>query len=403
MPRPSTGTVAAHPHADGTTISYYLRFSALRRRWRLNVGTNLGGWNEHRARSELDRILDQVRRGTWTPPASEQPGGPDPAETVQVFLSRWLAAKQRSMKPKGREDYLWRAGHVLRYVGRDQVREINAARVDHLRDELLADGLAPRSVNMVLQLLAQVLDDAVDYELLDANPARGKRRRVKEPAKRGRSFLEPDHLDRLLTAAGDWERELQPSHRFGRRAMIALLGIGGLRIGEVLAADRADLDLQGGRLHVESKTDAGNRDVELTAFVHDEMTAHLASRRDGEPLFPSLSGDRMRPENVRRMLRQACERAGIDYVTPHGLRRTAISLMLAAGRDVRFVMGQVGHADPTVTLSVYAQVVARQRVDRDLIRKLTVYLDEGNDDGRAGAAAPAHVVRDPARLDARGA
>jgi hypothetical protein len=39
-------------------------------------------------------------------------------------------------------------------------------------------GLSPRSVNMVLDLLAQLLDDAVEYGLLEGNPARGKRRRL---------------------------------------------------------------------------------------------------------------------------------------------------------------------------------------------------------------------------------
>jgi hypothetical protein len=60
---------------------------------------------------------------------------------------------------------------------------------------------------MVLDLLAQVLDDAVEYGLLDANPARGRRRRMKVP-KASRTFLEPDMVVDVLDAAGAWEREL---------------------------------------------------------------------------------------------------------------------------------------------------------------------------------------------------
>ncbi len=60
---------------------------------------------------------------------------------------------------------------------------------------------------MQLDLLAQILDDAVEYGLLDANPARGRRRRL--PARQSRrSFLEPDMVVDLLVAAGVWEREL---------------------------------------------------------------------------------------------------------------------------------------------------------------------------------------------------
>lgn len=45
-------------------------------------------------------------------------------------------------------------------------------------------------------------------------------------------------------------------------------------------------------------------------------------------------------------------------MTPHSLRRTFISLLLAAGADVPYVMAQAGHTDPKMTLGLYAQVIA---------------------------------------------
>ncbi len=45
-------------------------------------------------------------------------------------------------------------------------------------------------------------------------------------------------------------------------------------------------------------------------------------------------------------------------VTPYSLRRTFISLLLAAGADVPYVMAQAGHTDPKMTLGLYAQVIA---------------------------------------------
>jgi integrase len=45
-------------------------------------------------------------------------------------------------------------------------------------------------------------------------------------------------------------------------------------------------------------------------------------------------------------------------VTPHSLRRTFISLLLATGADVTYVMAQAGHHDPKTTLGIYAQVIA---------------------------------------------
>ncbi|MEX2414349.1 MAG: hypothetical protein WD399_11905 [Thermoleophilaceae bacterium] len=50
-------------------------------------------------------------------------------------------------------------------------------------------------------------------------------------------------------------------------------------------------------------------------------------------------------------------------MTPHTLRRTYISIALPANKfDVKWVMGQVGHADSKMTMDVYAQL--GQRVTR---------------------------------------
>jgi hypothetical protein len=65
-----------------------------------------------------------------------------------------------------------------------------------------------------------------------------------------------------------------------------------------------------------------------------------------------------------------------EKVTPHTLRRTFASLALAAGRDPRWVMGQLGHTDARLTLNVYAQVMQRQRVDEALIWRLMRFSDE---------------------------
>jgi integrase len=102
--------------------------------------------------------------------------------------------------------------------------------------------LSPRSVNMVLDLLAQVLDDAVEYKLLDANPARGQRRRMKVPKSR-RTFLEADMMVDLLNEASEWERSLPEHQHYGRRAVLARLCIAGPRISELANAPRARLDI----------------------------------------------------------------------------------------------------------------------------------------------------------------
>jgi integrase len=307
-----------------------------------------------------------------------------------MTVSRWWAGKQPEISENTHLDCRWRIDHILSRVGRERTSEINAFRVDELRANLSESGLAPRSVNMVLDVLAQALDEAVDYGVLEMNPARGKRRRMKVP-KAPRTFLEPDMVVDLLDEAGRWEASLPPHQRYGRRPLLSLMMLsGGPRISEVTGAERGEVDLELGRWRIpDSKTVAGERDVELTAFTLAELEQHLATRTPGprEPLFPTRAGGRLNASNIRNRLLAECvarvnakrEQNGrmlLPRVTPHTLRRTFASLALLAGRDVRWVMAQIGHQDARLTLQVYAQAMQRQRVDRDLVWELMRFRDE---------------------------
>jgi Phage integrase family len=106
------------------------------------------------------------------------------------------------------------------------------------------------------------------------------------------------------------------------------------------------------------------------------------------PVFPTGTGGHHSDSNVRnRLLAGAVTRVNEkraaegemllpEKVTPHTLRRTFASLALAAGRDPRWVMAQLGHTDARFTLTVYAQVMQRQRVDKELIWRLMRFPDE---------------------------
>lgn len=394
MPPRASGTIESYPWKDGRTVAFTLRVRYRGQRHRITLGTNHQGWNQARAEIELDEVLRQIQRGTWQAPSTAAPAAPrvDHDETIHLTASRWWQRRETELAPTTQADYRWRLDHLLRELADTPTTSMDARRVDEFRQRLVGRGLSPRSVNMVLDLLAQVLDDAVEYELLDANPARGRRRRMKV-AKASRAFLEPDMVLDLLQVAGDWERELPAHQRYGRRAFLATLCLAGPRISELTDARRARLDVHRGSLVLGKKTEAGTeRHLELSAFLLDELRGHLATlptdRAVGAPLFPTRTGGRLNASNVRNRLlaetvRRANERRELegrmllpDRVTPHTLRRTFASLCFFAGRDLRWVMGQIGHDDPRMTLAVYAQAMQRSRVDEHVVWQLMRFSDE---------------------------
>lgn len=188
--------------------------------------------------------------------------------------------------------------------------------------------------------------------------------------------------------------------------MLATLTFAGLRISELLDLEWRDVDLAAGRLRVRhSKTDAGSRYVDLLPVLRDELSAHKAASANAAPsayVFASAAGTRQDGGRVRgRVLGKAIKRANAqraaegqtplpEGLTLHALRRTCASVLVALGKDPRYVMGQLGHTDPTVTLGIYAQAMNSSDDDRERLRLLVEGSDFSGEDAEP-AARSLHV------------
>ena len=222
MPPELTGQFTVEDLADGTR-AFRLRFRALGQRHRevlherpgCGCGCG-GGWNERAARAELGNVLARVRAGVWEP--RERPAAPEPVTdsampTFHEYASAWLAGKRQGVlgdKPidaNTEADYRWRLSrHLLPYFAAHPPRcrstaELCLAFKSHKLQEAseIRDGarrgrrpagppraspaaaVGPSSIRKLIDTLAAILDDAIEDELIDRNPARGKRMRVRGP------------------------------------------------------------------------------------------------------------------------------------------------------------------------------------------------------------------------------
>jgi integrase len=344
-----------------------------------------------------------VRRAKWTPPESVvEPQEHRPVPDFRTFASEWYEQGCPAWRERTRVDYRWRltdhllphfADHALTSISVEEVDRYRAAKVresERLTIEREAEQakppkerqrlprpLSPSSINKTIRLLAAILEQAVEYGYVERNAAKGRKRLLREP-KPSRTYLQPDQVAALLGAAGELdveaiERNADDTGR--RKPLLATLALAGLRISEALDLRWRDVNLPGRKLRiVGAKTDAGIRELDLTPTLAELLTEYRARARAIEPtdyVFATGEGHRDSPENVRRrFLARAVERANaglaeeqgepIRGLTPHGLRRTFISLLLAAGADVPYVMAQAGHTDPKMTLGIYASVIASQ-------------------------------------------
>ncbi len=417
MARKATGQVIAPQ--DGR--AWAIRFRAYGKRRYVALGTTGEGWNRRKAEAELRHVLADVERGIWRPHEPESVKAPPEIPTFHEFASEWLAARRHELKPRTAEDYEWALTvHLLPFFARHRLDSITVEDVDRYRAVKVREGkLSANIINKTLTRLAQVLEVAVEYGYIDRNPARGRRRRLK-PTTPMRTWLDPEQVAPLLDAAAalDAERKRRDDPG-GRRAMLATLTLAGLRIGELLALRWRDVDLAAGRLRVgQSKTDAGRRTVDLSPALRDELAAHKVVTPYSEPealVFCTRTGKPQNRNNVRRRVlvgavNRANEKIAKDEsevpplpegLSPHGHRHTFASLLFEAGATVPYVMAQLGHADPKVTLGIYAHVLRRKGDTGDRLDALVKAADWASNGQRMGSEPEigATVEPDHSRLE----
>jgi integrase len=341
------------------------------------------------------------RARRWKPPAPEPLAPVNP--TFHEFASDWFDAKRPELRSTSAADYAWQlTHHLLPLFHRHRLSAITVAEVDRYRQAKVRDGrLSATSINKTITRLGQILDVAEERELIARNPVRvNPRNRRLKATRAARSYLNrAEQIVALLDAAAELDREARADRSgVGRRAMLATMTFAGLRVGEVCGLRWRDVDLAAGRLRVrESKTDAGVRYVRLLPVLLDDLATHKATTWHTAPadrVFATREGRPRNKDNVReRALRPAVKRADErlakaelaplpDGLTPHSLRRTFASLLVAIGDDPRQVMGQLGHTDPALTLRLYAQEMDRDDGERDRLRALV----QGGSHARTPAA-----------------
>ena len=396
-----------------TGAGFALRFRAYGQRQYLTLGLASEGWTRKRAETELANILADVRRGNWIPPdrRTHANTSQDAAEqiTFHAFASTRHTDRKGEVAPRTHEYEQWALHyHLLPYFANWPLIEIDIQAVDDYRRYKVAQAaqrrtaieegkpacdeqgrvlkpLSASSINKTIDILQAILALAVEYGHVPSNPAAGKRRRLKASAKRPVHLDTAEQIQTLLDAAGQLDRD--PYWRTSdRRAIIATLVLAGPRAHELCNLLWRDIDLANGRIHIgRSKTQAGLREIPLLPLLRDELATHKAnSYRTGpdDPVFPTGTGGHRDKDNLRnRILASAITRADEHLakreqtplpngLTPHKLRHTFASILVALGEDPASVMAALGHTDPKFTLRIYTHLMRRDPTERQRLKAL---------------------------------
>jgi integrase len=263
---------------------------------------------------------------------------------------------------------------VLDDLGDRQFAQVTRGDLQRLVDRLVAQGLAPSTVQCSLLPLRAMYRRALSLDEIAVNPTTG----LRLPAIRGGRdrIVTPDQAAALLDA-------LPTAHD---RALWGTALYAGLRRGELLALMWEDVDIAAAQIDVQRSWDiheghdvgpksaVGRRKVPIASRLKALLAIYrLASPRAKGHVFGMTGTGVAAIRHVTKRADDAWKVAKLDRITLHEARHTYASLMIAAGVNAKALSTYMGHANISITLDRYGHLMPGNEAESASL--LDSYLD----------------------------
>lgn len=267
-----------------------------------------------------------------------------------------------------------------RRFGEYRIQDITRRDIEKARQSLLSSGKTPQNLNIIFAHLNHVFTCAVLDDTIDKNPCKALKPLKREGVTVGETkhrALTQEETKKFFEVA-----ENRKSYYLNNFKMLIKTG---LRIGELTALYRTDIDTKNGFIHVrrtvarteagaytvgeDAKTKSGQRDIPLTADLQEIVKAQENINRYffGDEirglLFKSTQGSILREYSINREIKRICEDAGIEPFTCHAFRNTfATRWIEQRPQDYKILSEILGHKDISITLNLYTHVMTDNKV-----------------------------------------
>lgn len=274
-------------------------------------------------------------------------------ERFEACAGRWLGhlSSVRHLSPNTVRGYRQDLEAFLGWARREGVSPLSLSHRDvrGYLAELSRAGYSPRTVNRHLSALRGLYRwMAREGGCADALAVVSS---LKVPRTLPRSMTDAQACALLATCEGTDPVDLRD------RALLELLYATGARISELSRLDVDDVDLAQGQARLFGKG-SKERIVPIYASALERVAAYLANGRpsllrpegEGRALFLSTRGRRMSADALRARFERRVAEAGLPAsYTPHAMRHTFATELLAGGADLRSVQELLGHESLSTT------------------------------------------------------
>ena len=285
--------------------------------------------------------------------------------TIDEFILHSFKLHKSERNRQTHDDYIGiYKNHIKDFFKNRRIDDIKPSHIQLWQNNILDKGISPARIRTMRTVLTTMYNDAIKDEIVDKNPLS-----VVRTPKISQTIINPFTLSEI---------ELILSNAKGQfKNFYATAFFTGMRSGELIGLRWSDVDFTNGEISVSRRIKMGDigspktvnsiRTVEildtLIPYLQEQykLTGHLNSyiflNKDNEHFYDIK---RIRDTHWKRDLKAV----GLDYRPIYHTRHSFATLMLSNNEDILWVSSMLGHKDSTMTLSVYAKYIKRDKKKR---------------------------------------
>ena len=270
--------------------------------------------------------------------------------------------------------------HLLPVFGNIRVEKITLPMVQVFVNKIANNpNLGSVSLKIILSINKRILKYAVNLQLITVNPADNiivPKNKKNISQKKELKYFEANQLKQFK----DYLNKLPNTFRnYYHKTLYDTLLATGLRIGEAVALEWSDIDLDNGYIDVNKtlvwsrmetnspKSMAGYRKIPIDrntvlmlrlykARQHQCFIEHGYGGKMAEHVFSNGLHAYPSREGLQKTLTKHLKLAGLPYLTLHAFRHTHASLLLNAGISYKELQQRLGHSTLAMTMDTYSHL-----------------------------------------------
>ena len=286
------------------------------------------------ARKQAKTLKAEIALGA--DPRGEEKAIPTYAEFFTEHYLPYVKPRKRSW---GKDEEMFRL-RINKVFGRQRLNQITRHKIQSFHTSLKDEGLSASTCNHYVKLLKHSLNLAIDWDMLDINPA------VRVPLfhedNKMENYLDDAELARLMDV-------LQHDDNRPVCRIIMFLLSTGARLNEALSArwDQVDIDRRVWKIPASNSKSKRIRSVPL-----NDSAISVLKQLDTEGRFDNVFINRQTGKpytTISKVWGRLRKKAGLEHFTLHSARHQYASFLVNAGRTLYEVQQILGHSNPSVT------------------------------------------------------